>query len=337
MHSNEKRQAVFELDLGRYELTREGRRIKLEKKPMELLIYMVSRKQQLVSRSEIIARLWRSELFIDADPNINNIVRKIRTALGDNSTRSRFVETVIGKGYRFIGPVKVTGATFVEAHPGYLAVHGVQWEVAEMEAARPTLAVLPLYVLGRAVDDRGICLGFADGLVTRLGNLPGIDVLPLSAVLNFPSEMSPAETGVLLGVRFVVHGAICESKGQWHISLEMFDTHLGRASVTRKCDLDVNRVIDLEDEFAEQVAAALNRPLRAAGAQSIQRHSKDALAYAEFMRGYRVSSSGDPVLLEEASRHLNAAVARDPNFSLAHATLSLVCASRHFEFDPASI
>src|SRR5690348_11024833 len=179
MPSTEKRQAAFELDLGRYELTRDGRRIKLEKKPMELLIYMLSRKEQLVSRSEIIARLWRSELFIDADPNINNIVRKIRTALTDNSARPRFVETVIGKGYRFIGPVKITGATFVETNPGHLAVHGVQREAAGVESVRPTLAVLPLCLLGRAVDDRGICLGLADGLVTRLGNLPGIDVLPL--------------------------------------------------------------------------------------------------------------------------------------------------------------
>jgi DNA-binding winged helix-turn-helix (wHTH) protein/tetratricopeptide (TPR) repeat protein len=337
MLSTEKRQAVFELDLGRYELTRDGRRIKLEKKPMELLIYMLSRKQQLVSRSEIIARLWRSELFIDADPNINNIVRKIRTALSDNSARPRFVETVIGKGYRFIGPVKITGATFVEANPGHLAVHGVQREASGVESVRPTLAVLPLCLLGRAVDDRGICLGLADGLVTRLGNLPGIDVLPLSAVLSLPSEKPPGETGTLLGVRFVVHGAICESKGQWRVSLEMFDTHLGRASVARKCDLDANRLTELEDEFAEQVAAALNRPLRGAVTQSSQRHSKDALAYAEFMRGYRLSSSGDPVLLEEASGHLSAAVARDPTFSLAHATLSLVCASRYFEFDPASV
>ncbi len=60
------------------------------------------------------------------------------------------------------------------------------------------------------------------------------------------------------------------------------------------------------------------------------------MAYAEFMRGYRLSSSGDPDSLEEAALHLSNAVTRDPAFSLAHATLSLVCATRHFELDPAS-
>ena len=60
------------------------------------------------------------------------------------------------------------------------------------------------------------------------------------------------------------------------------------------------------------------------------------MAYAEFMRGYQLSSSGDPAMLDEAAQHLSNAVARDPAFSLAHAVLSVVCATRHFEFDPAS-
>jgi len=66
----------IELDLGRYELRRQGRRVKLEKNPMELLIFLVSRRDQLVSRQEIVGKLWGSALFIDAEPNINNIVRK---------------------------------------------------------------------------------------------------------------------------------------------------------------------------------------------------------------------------------------------------------------------
>src|SRR5512143_483686 len=90
----------IELDLGRYELRRGGRRMKLEKKPMELLIFLVARREQLVSRKEIVGKLWRSDLFIDTGPNINNIVRKIRTALGDDPAKPRFLETVVGKGYR---------------------------------------------------------------------------------------------------------------------------------------------------------------------------------------------------------------------------------------------
>src|SRR6266436_2950834 len=96
----------MELDLGRYELRRGGRRVKLEKKPMELLIFLVGRRDQMVSREEIVKKLWRSNLFIDTERNVNNIVRKIRTALGDNSAKPRFLQTVVGKGYRFIGAVR---------------------------------------------------------------------------------------------------------------------------------------------------------------------------------------------------------------------------------------
>src|SRR5271165_3477407 len=102
----------IELDLGRYELRRDGRPVKLEKKPMELLIFLVERRDQLVTRKDIVTKLWRSELFLDAESAINNIVRKIRTALGDISAKRRFVETVVGKGYRFIGPVRMIGARF---------------------------------------------------------------------------------------------------------------------------------------------------------------------------------------------------------------------------------
>src|SRR5712672_2924793 len=121
----------IELDLGRYELRRHGRRVKLEKKPMELLIFLVGRREQLVSRKEIVTKLWRSDLFIDTEPNINNIVRKIRTALGDDSTEPRFLETVVGKGYRFIGPVRVIDARHPSSDFGSGTMRAASPEKAE--------------------------------------------------------------------------------------------------------------------------------------------------------------------------------------------------------------
>jgi DNA-binding winged helix-turn-helix (wHTH) protein/tetratricopeptide (TPR) repeat protein len=320
----------IELDLGRYELRRNGRRVKLEKKPMDLLIFLVGRREQLVSRKEIVTRLWRSDLFIDAEPAINNVIRKIRTALEDTSAKPRFLETVVGKGYRFIGPVRV-----IDARSSSAGLEEGRAAELNRSSERPSLAVLPLCPLGNLPDDKGLCLGFADALVSRLGNLQGVDVLPTSTMLNVPTDMSASDVGWRLGVRFVVHGAIRESKGHWQLSLQMFDTHLQGAGFARKCDFDANRLFDLEDEIAGQIASALNRPLHPNPAQR-PRHSKDHLAYAEFMRGYRLSSSGEGTQLEEAIEHLANAVTRDPSFSLAHATLSLACATRHFEFDPAS-
>src|SRR5579864_1751643 len=180
----------IELDLGRYELRRRGRPVKLEKKPMELLIFLVQRREQLVSRKDIVTKLWRSDLFIDTEPNINNVIRKIRAALGDTSAKPRFLETVVGKGYRFIGPVRVIDARFPRSDFDESAsADAKRWRVPVREE-RPSLAVLPLCLLGNVSDDKGVCLGFADALVSRLGNLPDVDVLPTSTMLNVPAEMS---------------------------------------------------------------------------------------------------------------------------------------------------
>jgi DNA-binding winged helix-turn-helix (wHTH) protein/tetratricopeptide (TPR) repeat protein len=320
-----------ELDLGRYELRRFGRRVKLERKPMELLIFLVGRRNQMVSREEIVKKLWRSSLFIDAERNVNNIVRKIRAALGDDSEKPRFIETVVGKGYRFIGPLRVIEAQHTP-EPGSTSTSAM-----ENASERSSLAVLPLVLLGNATDDHGISLGFADALVSRLGNLRDLDVLPTSAVLNLPPESSPAEVAARLGIRFLVHGAMQFSKGRWHLSLELFDSHSHAPRMVRRCELDLERLADLESDIARQIAAALNRPLRPALVERRPRYSRDPLAYAEFMRGYRLSASGDPSTMESAIQHLTSAVTRDPGFALAHATLSQTCTTRHFEYDPASV
>jgi DNA-binding winged helix-turn-helix (wHTH) protein/tetratricopeptide (TPR) repeat protein len=324
----------MELDLGRYELRRSGRRIKLERKPMELLIFLAGRREQLVSRDEIVRKLWRSDLFIDTEKNVNNIVRKLRTALGDNADRPRFLETVVGKGYRFVGPLKVIGATSSRPDANTSVVAAAHaWSP---DAEHSSIAVLPLVLSGKATDDQGICLGFADSLVSRLGNLPGLDVLPTSAALSQPADSNVADVAARLGVRFVIHGAIQLSKDQWRLSLEMFDTRSQRSAFSKKCDLDITHLPALESEVAAQIAAALNRSHAPAILEQRPRYSRDPMAYAEFMRGYRITVSGDASMMDRASEHLSNAVTRDPGFALAHATLSFACATRHFEFDPAN-
>jgi DNA-binding winged helix-turn-helix (wHTH) protein/Tfp pilus assembly protein PilF len=329
MSPTKNKNAQFELDLGRYELRRSGFRIKLEKKPMELLIFLVSRRDQLVSRQDIAAKLWQSDLFVDAERNINNIVRKIRSALSDDSEKPVFLETVVGKGYRFIGPVRVIPARFPS--PDTLP----NARPHQFSSERSSLAALPLELVGDASDDHGLSLGFADALISRLGNLPGIDVLPTTSILNVSPTAAPSDVALRLGVRFVVRGRIQIDKMQSRGSLEMFDANLQRTGFVHKFTLDPARFFDLKEEIASRIAHALNRTLPDRSLQVPPRYSRDPMAYSEFMQGYRRSSSGDPKLLEEAAQHLMNSVARDASFALAHAVLSFVCAAQHYEFDPS--
>jgi serine/threonine protein kinase/Tfp pilus assembly protein PilF len=92
----------FELDLRAYELRRSGRPLKLERIPMELLILLIERRGELVTREQIIERIWGKRVFLDTDSGTNAGIRKIRQVLKDDPEQPRFVQTVTGKGYRFI-------------------------------------------------------------------------------------------------------------------------------------------------------------------------------------------------------------------------------------------
>ncbi len=98
--------AGFELDIAAYELRSNGEPLKLSRIPMELLHLLVERPGQLVSRDEIVKRIWgREEVSVDTDRNINDTIRRVRRVLQDNAEQPRFVQTVYSKGYRFIAPV----------------------------------------------------------------------------------------------------------------------------------------------------------------------------------------------------------------------------------------
>src|SRR5271156_4617552 len=95
----------FKLDCGRYDLSRRGRSVRLERKPLALLILLAESDGQLVTREEIARRLWASEVFVDTEHGINTAISKIRQSLRDDPEQPRFVLTVTGKGYRFIQPL----------------------------------------------------------------------------------------------------------------------------------------------------------------------------------------------------------------------------------------
>lgn len=99
--------ADFVLDVSAYELRRQGRPVRLERRPMDLLVLLVQRRGQLVTRSDIVERLWGKDVFVDVETGVNTIMWKVRGALHDSSDAPAFVETVPGKGYRFIAAVEV--------------------------------------------------------------------------------------------------------------------------------------------------------------------------------------------------------------------------------------
>lgn len=100
---------LFEADLDQRLLTKAGVRIKLQDQPFELLVMLLERPGELITREEIRRRLWPADTFVAFDDGLNTAVKKLRAALADVADSPRFVETVPRRGYRFLAPVTPQG------------------------------------------------------------------------------------------------------------------------------------------------------------------------------------------------------------------------------------
>src|SRR5215467_14228840 len=102
MLENTVRFAEFVLDFGRFQLFRAGDPVRLECLPLQVLMLLVEHHRQLVTREQIADKLWGKDVFVDFEQGINTAIRKIRAALSDDSERPRYLQTVVGRGYRFL-------------------------------------------------------------------------------------------------------------------------------------------------------------------------------------------------------------------------------------------
>src|SRR5215469_12910405 len=156
MASDRVRFGQFILDIDQYELTCAGRRVRMERIPMDLLILLVRESGRLIGREEIIEQLWGKGLHFDTDNSINTAIRKIRHALGDDSSDPKYVETVPGKGYRF---------------KGHTLSAKVQLGEGEATQARIMLAVLPFENLSGDPAQEYFSDGLTEETITRLGQM----------------------------------------------------------------------------------------------------------------------------------------------------------------------
>lgn len=97
--------AQFELDFGRFQLYRNGSTVRLEGLPLQLLMFLIENRGQLVTREQIAAALWGNDVFVDVEQGINTAIRKVRMALEDDSCQPQYLQTVVGRGYRFVADI----------------------------------------------------------------------------------------------------------------------------------------------------------------------------------------------------------------------------------------
>jgi DNA-binding winged helix-turn-helix (wHTH) protein len=126
----------FELDYGRFQLCRSGSPVRLEGLPLQLLMFLVANKGQLITRKQISSELWSKDVFVDVEQGINTAIRKIRRALADDADEPQYLQTVVGRGYRFVAPTTEEGGT------GQASAEGLSVSAEELGRAIMTAAGL---------------------------------------------------------------------------------------------------------------------------------------------------------------------------------------------------
>ena len=97
----------FEADLRAAELRKNGNRLKLQMQPFQVLVALLERPKEVVTRDELRQRLWPQDTFVDFDHGLNTAMVKLRDVLGDSASKPKFIETIAKRGYRFLGTAEV--------------------------------------------------------------------------------------------------------------------------------------------------------------------------------------------------------------------------------------
>jgi TolB-like protein/predicted Ser/Thr protein kinase len=197
-----------------------------------------------------------------------------------------------------------------------------------------SIAVLPFVFLSDVEEYKAFSLGFADALITMLGSLADITAAPTSAILNYAAGSDPAHICRELGVGHVLQGNVQKMGARWRVSIQLFDGKAQKVAFSEKHDFEMEHVFEVQDEIGRWAVESLQSRFSQAVPKSRDRYSSDPEAFDEFVSGLRESYSNQPKILLSAIEHLSAAVERDPEFALAHATLSCVCMNMYYEFDP---
>ena len=249
----------FECDAAAYELRRKGRRIAMARQPMDLLLLLLSRSGDLVPRGEIAARLWADGVFVDIEAGVRTAVRKVRNALGDSGKAPRLIETVPGKGYRFVGTVKTT------ASEAPIRRHNLSADLTRFIGREPLLAELRQ----RLRSTRLLSLTGPGGVgKTRLASRLGLDVSGEFANGVWFVDLAPLTSPMLVGQSIATTLGVRESR----------ERSVQEALVEYLRDREILLILDTCEHLVDRCADLADALLRASRGLRILATTREALA-----------------------------------------------------------
>ena len=305
----------FELDLAGYELRCQGRAVKLERRPMDLLVLLVEKRRQLVSRGDIVDCLWGKDVFVDVETGVNTAISKVRQALHDSSDAPSFVETIPGKGYRFIASVEIVSG------PGG----------APSSPTRPVmLAVLPFENLSGDTERDYFADGLAEETIAALGQIDPehVSVIGRTSINIYKgTTKSIAEIGRELRADYLVESSIRGESGRLRITSRLIRVRDQSQVWSESYDREPISMLGLQrgvsTAIAEQIRLRISPERLSALAR---RQTQDPDAYDLYLRGRGLGNQATPATNARAVQYYERAIALDPEYALAWSGLAVTCA-----------
>jgi len=313
----------FQLDVGAYELRRRGRPVRLERRPMDLLILLIERRLQLVRRADIVDRLWGTELFVDVEMGVNTAVRKVRQALGDPPSAPTFVETVRSMGYRFIRDVEVINAA------------------AQQAPTRVILAVLPFENLSADPERQYLCDGLTEEMIASLGQLAPdhFSVIGRTSVLVYRhTTKTLADIGRELGAAYLIESSVRTECGRLRITSRLIRARDQVQIWSASYDSVPSSVLEFQCELSATIEQQVRLRLSPEPWTALERRqTQDAEGYDLYLRGRYFWNQLSPATTRRAMEYYARATERDPEYALAWSGMADAYAASPINGDAAPL
>ncbi len=338
----------FTLDAHTGELARNGNRTPLREQPLQLLLALLQKPGELVSREELIGRLWEPNTFVDFDRGLNKAVNHLREALGDSAEHPQFIETLPRKGYRFVGKLEeedrppelspTPSQPLRSQHRLWIAVPVILALVAITLAANlgglrtrimnrlqpgppriSSIAVIPLENLSGDRDQEYFADGLTDELITDLAKMGSTRVTSRASIIRYKgTRKSIQEIGRELDADAIVEGTVTRSGKRVRITAQLIQVSTDMHLWAEAYEQDLGEALDLQRQVAADISHKVDlmiRPLESSSPVNPQ-------AYGLYLKGryffYQYSSHG----WQQAIDHFRQAIAIDPNFAPAYSGLA---------------
>lgn len=304
----------YVLDCRQRELRGSQGIVPLEPQVFDLLALLIERRHVVVTRDELIAAVWGGRVVSDAA--IDSRISAARRAIGDSGSDQALIRTIPRRGFRFVG--KAVTEPEAQRYP--------QPPLPDL----PSIAVLPFDNLSTDPRIGLIADALVEDVTAMLARVGGFFVVASRSAFAYREQAVDLRTiGRQLGVRHLVTGSVRGSGDRVMVAFSLVDAETGSQRWAGRLDASPEDVVDLQADLARSVISEIEPALNTAELEIIRRRKAEDLdAWALYRSAVATLAVGGwtEENVNEARRHLERAVQRDPGFALGHAYSALIAA-----------